>query len=360
MTCFAPGDELGEINAAVAGFAVVDPGLRSFEPGAEFALRQAGFLAHLAKESGNGGVSPVVLGLGRHAANVAWIVLDTISVSDCIWSRRMRTMFTCGLGGVFPARFGGTEMRFVGYLLVVAGSAIPALAQGTLYYTQADSITGLFTLDLSTGQRTLVGRSDCGGGLNNGLAPTSDSLLLYGSRRLGLNHTRIDGSGATQFGTLPIDGLGFDAANGNLYGADGSSFFTVDPDTGLKLSDLPSPGMVVGGLDYGNGKVYALGNGGSLMSYDVGSGDWITIGATGINFMNAGLAYDPIRDVLYAKNGVTGFSDRNLYRINPVTAEPTIIGDTGTGIGGGLAFVVPEPGAAVLLISAAMFLRRRR
>lgn len=242
-------------------------------------------------------------------------------------------------------------MRFIIWLWVVAGCVAPALSQGTLYYTRADDQNGLFTLDTVTGQRTFIGLSFSGFGGNNGLAASEDPQILYGSRRNGLTLVNSDGSGVTTLSTLPIDGLAYDTSQRILYGCAGSSFFTVDPNTGEKLADLPSPGIGVGGLDYGNGKVYGLVDGGELLAFDPVSNSWSDIGWTGINFLNAGLAYNPFLNILYAKNGNPATpEDRNLYRIDPATASAAVIGDTGTRIGGGLAYVVPEPSSVILLI----------
>jgi len=49
--------------------------------------------------------------------------------------------------------------------------------------------------------------------------------------------------------------------------------------------------------------------------------------------------------------GAKGSGDTNLYRINPVTAAVTVVGNTGITDGGGLAFT-PEPSSALALLAA--------
>ena len=78
----APRDELGDVDAAVAGLAVVHPALRSFaESVAEVPLAQARVLAHPAQHRRDTAVLGRVLGL-RHAATImAAAAVDTESVS---------------------------------------------------------------------------------------------------------------------------------------------------------------------------------------------------------------------------------------------------------------------------------------
>lgn len=64
---FEPEAELRHIDAAVPGFAVVDPGLRLSQFVAEFPLCQPGLLPRDAQQPRYGCVGTRVLGLGRHA-----------------------------------------------------------------------------------------------------------------------------------------------------------------------------------------------------------------------------------------------------------------------------------------------------
>ena len=84
---FAPFDELGHVEAAVGGFAVVDPRLGFLQPFAEFALGQTGLLSQRSEQAGQGLVAATMLGLGRHDDSFARQDLDTISVSTEDWRR---------------------------------------------------------------------------------------------------------------------------------------------------------------------------------------------------------------------------------------------------------------------------------
>ena len=118
------------------------------------------------------------------------------------------------------------------------------------------------------------------------------------------------------------------------------------------------------GLAYHNGIIYGLQAGGDLKSYDIASNVWSTIGSTGVDFDQIGLAYDTNLDVLYA----IGDQDSFLYSVDPVTAAATRIGDTGISNGGGLAFVgtagaVPTPATLALIglgVAGIGYQRRKR
>jgi hypothetical protein len=104
-------------------------------------------------------------------------------------------------------------------------------------------------------------------------------------------------------------------------------------------------------LAYANGSIYGLagfgGPRGNLYRYNIGSNSWSFVGDTGIDFNEAGLAYDPSLNTLYA----IGSQDGNLYRVNPANALTQLVGPTGLGArGGGLAFVpgIPEPTSILL------------
>lgn len=147
------------------------------------------------------------------------------------------------------------------------------------------------------------------------------------------------------------------------------SFFSlIDPSSVSETEDvlgtaLPDAGILLEGIDFGNGGVYGLGYLDSqLYFFDPVSQNWSTIGDTGISWLHAGLAFDPLLNRLYAKSS----GDTLLYSIDPISAETSAIGDTGIFQYGGLAFVLtPEPSAGLLIafglltISAARTRSRR-
>jgi uncharacterized repeat protein (TIGR01451 family) len=163
---------------------------------------------------------------------------------------------------------------------------------------------------------------------------------LFGSTFADIAQISIDGSSAV---TLPGDtkeaeGLTYNAATGKFYGAINGTFFEIDPQTGLKVQDLAAPGFDAEGLaaDPVNNLVYATGNQTPLAVYDVAGNSWSTVGDTGINWDQGGLAFDYQSDVLYVVGTGGG---NNLYTINPNTASATLVGATGlTPTHGGLAY----------------------
>lgn len=203
-----------------------------------------------------------------------------------------------------------------------------------LFFSEDSNGTGLYTLDTNTAAATNVGDS----GVTSstvGLSPSGTTGTLFGTAFADLLEIPTDGSGATVIGGDGQEGLAYDPVSGTLYGAINGAFTTVDPATGLDQTTLAAPGADVEGIAWGNGGVYGIaGNDSNLYFYDPGTDSWSTVGATGVTWDDAGLAFDPGTNTLYAK----GDQDSNLYSIDPATASSTLIGDTGIAEGGGLAF----------------------
>jgi len=257
-----------------------------------------------------------------------------------------------------------SRVRLISVLAVAMAVGLPgvALGQGTLFFSADNDTQGLYSLDTTTGAATHVGIS---GVTSNtvGLAPSSSTKLLYGSKWSTLLHINADGSGAVDVGGVGTEGLAFDMSTETLYGAINGSFFTVDPATGAQLTSLAMPpgGADLEGIAFGNGGVYGI-EGYSdptdfnLYFYDPGPGTWSIVGDTGMDWYLCGLAYDPFEDMLYAKSD----GDMNLYAIDPHTAATTVVGSTGLLPGGGLAYVIPEPMTLSLLAVGLLGVTRRR
>lgn len=244
------------------------------------------------------------------------------------------------------------------FCFAVTVLALPALATasvGTLYFSEDANANGLYALDTVTGAATNLGISGVGG-TTNGLAPSPSVDVLYGSQPFGMLHIQANGSGAAgPFGSQGVEALAYDPGTNTVYGGINGDIFTINPNTGTIIQTLPEPGPDIEGLAWDGKVLFGLGGGGNgvLYYFTPGPNTWTMVGSTGIAFDNHGLAYDMSANVLYAK----GQNDPMLYKIDPLTAQTSVIGSTGIQRGGGLAWV-PEP-ASLSLLALGLLLRRR-
>jgi hypothetical protein len=211
---------------------------------------------------------------------------------------------------------------------------------GKLYFSQGANAMGLWVLDPATGAGTWVGAAAPNpGALNSGLT-VSDETDLFIAHPFGVRKTALDGRGAggLDIGTY-VEGLAYNVTSGQLFSANDSAFFELDPATGAILATLSSPGFDIEGLAAApnHNVIYGIGDTNWLMVYDVATDFWNIVGNTGLTWNNAGLAYDPATHELYAISDDNG---PNLYTIDPDTGVATLVGPTGIpGIAdGGLAF----------------------
>ncbi len=250
--------------------------------------------------------------------------------------------------------------------IVALAASTPALAQTGLYFINDFNPT-LYRLSTVNGAPTIVGASGVipSTGFSLGLTETPNTSELLGSiPDFGLNTIQTDGSGASFASSVITQALAYDAVGATYYGASNGSFFSIDVVNSTTTSLPAAPGNAdIDGLAARNGVVYGLvgffgPNPGDLYAYNPTTTIWSFVGDTGINFESAGLAYNPLDGLLYAK----GSQDTLLYSIDPLTAATNIVGDTGLLFGGGLGYVVvPAPSALGLLaLSACAVARRRR
>ncbi|HEU4384742.1 MAG TPA: hypothetical protein VFR85_14740 [Anaeromyxobacteraceae bacterium] len=220
-------------------------------------------------------------------------------------------------------------------------SAPPPPRGGVLYFSQDGNANGLFTVSQTTGLATPVGAGTTGViGATVGLTEGPNGTLL-GSTWQDIERINKDGSGTTVFaGSESAEALAWNSANGLLYGCINGDFFSMNAATGVRIATLAAAPIDIEGLaaEPSRNVLYGIGNGTSLYKYDVAGASWSTIGDTGINWDQGGLAFDADTRTLYAVGSGGG---GNLYKINPDTAAATLVGPLGiTGVvQGGLAFV---------------------
>lgn len=217
-------------------------------------------------------------------------------------------------------------------------------ASWSLYLSQDGNGNGLYRIDPATGTATLSGAGTTGVNSSTvGLDYDAVGGVLYGSRFSGLNRIQVDGSGATNVGSVAAEALGYDSATRTLYGAINGQFFRINTADGTNAGALAAPGTDIEGLAVrsSTGTVFGISaNDDNLRAYDIATNTWSVVGTMGIGgpatHYGYGLAYDHIHDVLYATGGGAG---TNLYRIDPATGAATLVGSTGLASAhGGLAF----------------------
>ena len=215
------------------------------------------------------------------------------------------------------------------------------LLLGTLFFSQDGNANGLYGIDMETGVATIVGDGTTTvSGSTVGLAGRDAASDLLGSQPFGLLEIAQDGSGATETGSLGMEGLTYVNSTGILYAIINGDFFTVATDTGTEDADLADPGFDAEGLasDDDAGVIYAIGDDTNLWAYDVASDTWSSVFDLGNSWNDAGLAYSDAENVLYAVGLGT-----DLYRIDPIAQTSTLVGDTGlTTLEGGLGWVPAE------------------
>lgn len=217
----------------------------------------------------------------------------------------------------------------------------PAPRGGVLYFSQDSNAAGLFTVNQTTGLATPVGAGITGvSSATVGLTEGPSGTLL-GSTWSQIERIQKDGSGVTVFaGSEAAEALAWHSGNSLLYGCINGDFFSMNAATGVRIATLAAAPADVEGLavEASRNVIYGIGDSTNLYKYDVAAATWSTVGNTGINWNQGGLAFDAESRVLFAVgNGGAG----NLYRINPDTAVATLVGPLGIGgvVNGGLAFV---------------------
>lgn len=257
-------------------------------------------------------------------------------------------------------------------LALCAGTAVADPTPGTMY--AVDSSRALYTIDMLTGAKTLIGTVSANASTAGGLAyrPDTNTIFLTSTGNDSLYSLEVTTGAATLVGAyggadVVMHGLEWDNSTGTMYGVSGggtpSNFnaYTINTTTGAAtlIGNTGLTSFTNLGYDSINNAMYATNSAtDSFYSFNRATGACTLIGSLGGPTNPNGLAFN--RD-----NGLMYMIDNNtdtLYTINLGTGLATAIGSTGSGNLLGLVYVpLPTPGTAGLLtVAGAAALRRRR
>lgn len=196
-----------------------------------------------------------------------------------------------------------------------------------------------------------------------GIAPCTDNI--YRVDRFTAEATMIGAPGALGYGNP--NGLAYDPVNDILYGTDNNTnaLFTVDPQTGAphEIAIMHGGFTEIEGLGFNaaTGTLYGITQlQRRIVTIETSDGRVAEISDELPDLIWRGLDYDSERRLLYA-GAVDIWGDSQLYSFDPENGSLVFVGETvGASSVQGLAFV-PEPSTALLCLAAtAIFGARRR
>ena len=229
----------------------------------------------------------------------------------------------------------------------------------------------LLQISTQTGSGSVIG--PLGDPVVAGLTWDANHDILYGSSTQNRVLVKIDpDNGVTSvvgpFGVGLMHGIEYDCNHDVLYGITNQStskgLYTIDVTTGAATLVAHHSHYGLSGLafDAANDVMYASeAHERALYRINLSDGSTSRIGSFGVGMqLGVGLAYDPVLGMFASDNHASSHVDDKLYRIDPLTAEATLVGDIDFGNVLGLTFI-PEPGALLLLtVGALLALQRRR
>jgi len=267
--------------------------------------------------------------------------------------------------------------------LIALGSA--AVGRAAIMYASADDSDEIYTIDLATGQATLVGISVENMSFS-GLAYDSSTGTMFvsdvydpacttfagsagdanaggeilGGSCFGLGTVDLSTGAVTYIGTghnitSDIQGLAYDSANDVLYGADSDngSLDVIDRTTGeatiVGLWGAVDASIRALAYDAASDTLFGA-SVGNLYRLDRTTGVATLVGPLGIGAPDTearGLEIDPDTGMLYL--GVVG--DSSFYRVDKATGAATLIGVSNIGIFGLGAVPTGAPAVAIPTLS---------
>ena len=248
-----------------------------------------------------------------------------------------------------------TVFKTVASLVLVCALPAAQAALGTLY--AVDSARGLFTIDPATGTRVQVGTISTNAGTTAGLAydPASNTVFLTSTNNDSLYTLDLGTGNATLVGgygtPVVMHGLEWDSSTGTLYGASSTpnSFYSISTVTGAAtlVGSIGFTSFNNLGYDSTNNVMYMTNSGtDSLYTINRANGSVALVGSLFGSTNPNGLAYAADLQTMFLVDNSTD----QLYSLNLATGAATSIGSTGAGNLLGLVYVavIPEPATYAL------------
>jgi hypothetical protein len=243
---------------------------------------------------------------------------------------------------------------FLGLALLCA-AFFASSARAQLY--AVDSSRALYTIDMNTGAKTLIGTVSANAGTTSGLSYDSVHNVVYlvststdSLYSLDLATGTASLIGAFGDAAIVMHGVEYDDSTGILYGlsSHNNGLYNINPLTGAATLIGTSGLTSFSNLGYNSttNQMFLTNSGtDSLYSIDRATGAVTLIGPLNGPTNPNGLAYNRDNLMLYMVDNNTD----SLYTINTATGAANLIGSTGTGNLLGLVYIpIPEPASFIL------------
>lgn len=241
------------------------------------------------------------------------------------------------------------------WLAVLPAAQAGITPAGTLY--GVDSSRALFSIDIATGVKTAIGTVSANAGTTAGMAydPVSNTVFLTSTNNDSLYTLDLSTGNATLVGGYGSDvvmhGLEWDSSTGTLYGASStpSSFYSISTATGAAtlVGSIGFTSFNNLGYDSTNNVMYMTNSStDSLYTINRASGAVTLVGALLGPTNPNGLAYAADLQTMFMVDNNTD----TLYSLNLATGAAVTVGSTGAGNLLGLVYVaaIPEPATYAL------------
>jgi DNA-binding beta-propeller fold protein YncE len=245
--------------------------------------------------------------------------------------------------GLFPEEATMTRLAFA--VLALLATALP-LRAGSPHLIAVDSNRSLYEIDMANGGKTQIGTVSANAGTTGALAIGASNTVYVSSTSLDSLFTiELPSGNATLVGAygdaaIVMHGLEYVPATDTLYGlsSHNNGLYVINKTTGVATLVGTSALTSFSNLGWNSttGVMYLTNSGSdSLYTVDLATGATTLIGPLGGPTNPNGLAYDPDSSTLFLVDNNTD----TLYTLNLTTGAATAQGSTGTGNLLGLAYI---------------------